>query len=76
MPKFSAGLLMYRIKDGIIQVLLAHPGGPFFKNKDEGSWTIPKGEPEPNEDLLITVQKEFQEEIAMIQEDRQSRFTG
>jgi hypothetical protein len=52
MPRISAGLLMYRIKDGAIQVLLAHPGGPYFVNKDEGAWSIPKGEIEPGEDLL------------------------
>jgi NUDIX domain len=51
-PRVSAGLLMYRIRDGKLQVLLVHPGGPFFKNKDEGAWTIPKGEVEPGEDLL------------------------
>jgi predicted NUDIX family NTP pyrophosphohydrolase len=45
MPRRSAGLLMYRIKDGVLQVLLAHPGGPHFVKKDEGAWTIPKGEP-------------------------------
>jgi len=45
MPRLSAGLLMYRIKDQILQVLLAHPGGPYFVNKDDGAWTIPKGEP-------------------------------
>jgi predicted NUDIX family NTP pyrophosphohydrolase len=44
-------------------VLLAHPGGPFFKNKDEGAWTIPKGEAEPGEDLLAAAQREFKEEI-------------
>ena len=42
MPRVSAGLLMYRFHDGKLQVLLAHPGGPFFKNNDEGAWTIPK----------------------------------
>ena len=46
MPRTSAGLLMYRIKDGTLQVLLAHPGGPYFVNKDEGAWSIPKGEPD------------------------------
>ena len=46
MPRLSAGLLMYRIKDGATEVLLAHPGGPFYGNKDEGAWSIPKGEPE------------------------------
>jgi hypothetical protein len=44
MPRISAGLLMYSIQEGKLQVLLAHPGGPLFKNKDEGVWTIPKGE--------------------------------
>jgi predicted NUDIX family NTP pyrophosphohydrolase len=62
MPRLSAGLLMYRIKDGAVQVLLAHPGGPYFTNKDEGSWTIPKGEPDDDEDLLVTAQREFEEE--------------
>ena len=50
MPRLSAGLLMYHIKDGVLQVLLAHPGGPFFANKDDGAWTIPKGEPDADEE--------------------------
>ena len=65
MPRLSAGLLMYRIKDGAIQVLLAHPGGPFFRNKDEGAWSIPKGEPDGEEDLLATAQREFEEETGV-----------
>ncbi len=65
MPRISAGLLMYRIKDGAVQVLLAHPGGPFFQNKDEGSWSIPKGEPEKDEDLLVAAQREFAEETGL-----------
>jgi len=65
MPRLSAGLLMYRIKDGAIQVLLAHPGGPYFVNKDDGDWSIPKGEPGPDEDLLLTAQREFQEETGL-----------
>jgi predicted NUDIX family NTP pyrophosphohydrolase len=65
MPRVSAGLLMYRLCNGKLQVLLAHPGGPFFKNKDEGSWTIPKGEVEPGEDLLETAKREFKEETGM-----------
>jgi len=65
MPRLSAGLLMYRIKDGAIQVLLAHPGGPFFRNKDEGDWSIPKGEPGPEEDLFLTAQREFEEETGL-----------
>ena len=65
MPRLSAGLLMYRIKDGGIQVLLAHPGGPFFQNKDDGAWSVPKGEPDADEDLLITAQREFEEETGI-----------
>jgi predicted NUDIX family NTP pyrophosphohydrolase len=65
MPRLSAGLLMYRIKDGAIQVLLAHPGGPYFRNKDEGDWSIPKGEPSPDEDLFLTAQREFEEETGL-----------
>jgi predicted NUDIX family NTP pyrophosphohydrolase len=56
---------MYRIKDGRIEVLLAHPGGPFFAKKDEGAWSIPKGEPDADEDLLVTAQREFKEETGI-----------
>jgi predicted NUDIX family NTP pyrophosphohydrolase len=65
MPRRSAGLLMYRIKDGATQVLLAHPGGPYFVKKDDGAWSIPKGEPDTEEDLLITAQREFEEETGV-----------
>lgn len=65
MPRLSAGLLMYRIKDGVLQVLLAHPGGPYFVKKDEGAWTIPKGEPDTDEGLLATAQREFEEETGI-----------
>ena len=65
MPRLSAGLLMYRIKDGAIQVLLAHPGGPYFAKKDDESWSIPKGEPGPDEDLFLTAQREFEEETGL-----------
>jgi predicted NUDIX family NTP pyrophosphohydrolase len=65
MPRISAGLLMYRTHSGNLQVLLAHPGGPFFKNKDDGSWTVPKGEVEEGEDLLSTAQREFKEETGI-----------
>jgi predicted NUDIX family NTP pyrophosphohydrolase len=65
MPRLSAGLLMYRIKDGVLQVLLAHPGGPFFAKKDEGAWSIPKGEPDADGDLLVTAQREFEEETGL-----------
>jgi predicted NUDIX family NTP pyrophosphohydrolase len=57
---------MYRTHVGELQVLLAHPGGPFFKNKDDGAWSIPKGEVEPGDDLLATAQREFEEETGVI----------
>jgi predicted NUDIX family NTP pyrophosphohydrolase len=65
MPRLSAGLLMYREKDGVLQVLLAHPGGPYFAKKDEGAWTIPKGEPDEGEDLLAAARREFEEETGI-----------
>ena len=65
-PRIAAGLLMFRVKDGVTQVLLAHPGGPFFRHKDEGDWTIPKGEPDSqDEDLLQTAKREFEEETGI-----------
>jgi predicted NUDIX family NTP pyrophosphohydrolase len=65
MPRTSAGLLMFRVKQGVAEVLLAHPGGPLFQNKDDGAWTIPKGEPNPGEDFLVTAQREFEEETGL-----------
>lgn len=65
MPRVSSGLLMYRIRDGKLQVLLAHPGGPLFQNKDDGVWTIPKGEIEPGEDMLEAAKREFEEETGI-----------
>ena len=64
-PRISAGLLMYRVSGNVLEVLLAHPGGPFFQNKDDGAWTIPKGEPEMGEDLLVAAQREFEEETGV-----------
>jgi predicted NUDIX family NTP pyrophosphohydrolase len=66
MARISAGLLMYRFRKGRLQVFLAHPGGPFFARKNEGYWTIPKGEPKPNEDLLEAAKREFQEETGIV----------
>lgn len=57
---------MYRIRDGNLQVFLAHPGGPLFRKKDEGHWTIPKGEPSGDEPLLKTAIREFEEETGVI----------
>ncbi len=61
----SAGLLMFRIRDGQLEVFVAHPGGPFFANKDAGHWTIPKGEVAPGEELLDTAVREFKEEVGL-----------
>ena len=63
--KVSAGLLMYRRRPGGLEVLLVHPGGPFWKNKDAGAWTIPKGEPAADEDLISAARREFVEEIGV-----------
>jgi predicted NUDIX family NTP pyrophosphohydrolase len=61
----SAGLLMFRRKGAGFEVLLVHPGGPFFRNRDKGAWTIPKGEAVPSEDLLGRAQIEFEEELGI-----------
>lgn len=65
MDKESAGLLMYRLREGALEVFLVHPGGPFFARKDAGAWTIPKGEPEPGESLEQTARREFEEETGL-----------
>src|SRR5882724_9292993 len=65
MPKISAGLLMYRVRGGELEFLLAHPGGPFWKDRDAGAWTIPKGELQPGEEPLVAAMREFQEEIGL-----------
>jgi predicted NUDIX family NTP pyrophosphohydrolase len=62
MPKQSAGILLYRKINNRLQVFLVHPGGPFFKNKDAGVWSIPKGEFLDDEDALVAAKREFQEE--------------
>ena len=63
--KVSAGLLMYRVREGRLEVFLAHPGGPFFAKKDEGHWSIPKGETGPGEDLVSAAMREFKEETGI-----------
>lgn len=57
---------MFRFRDGDLQVFLAHPGGPLFRNKDDGHWTIPKGEPPEDEPLIQTAIREFQEETGIV----------
>lgn len=64
MPKkISAGIVLFRINVQKAEVLLVHPGGPFWKNKDDGAWSIPKGEASENEDLLEVAKREFYEEL-------------
>jgi predicted NUDIX family NTP pyrophosphohydrolase len=66
MPKRSAGLLMYRRSGGVLEVLLVHPGGPFWMKKDAGAWSIPKGEYADGEEPLAAATREFQEETGLV----------
>jgi len=61
--KRSAGIVLYRLREGAPQVLLVHPGGPLWTRKDLGAWSIPKGEYEPAEDALAAARREFAEEL-------------
>jgi predicted NUDIX family NTP pyrophosphohydrolase len=63
MPKLSAGLLLYRISAGSVEVLIGHPGGPFWAKKDDGAWSIPKGEYTDGEDPWAAARREFEEEL-------------
>ena len=63
MPASSAGILMYRRTGKALEVLLVHPGGPFWRNKDDGAWSIPKGEMDEGEDPAEAALREFMEEI-------------
>lgn len=63
--KQSAGILAYRHSDDAIEVLIAHPGGPFWSKRDEGVWSIPKGEVEDGEDFLLAARREFTEELGV-----------
>jgi predicted NUDIX family NTP pyrophosphohydrolase len=71
MPKRSAGLLVYRrAADGGLEILLVHPGGPFWASKDDGAWSIPKGEiDDPAEDPLSVAVREFEEELGSAPRD-------
>jgi predicted NUDIX family NTP pyrophosphohydrolase len=62
MPKQSAGLLLFRENEGRLEVLLVHPGGPYWAKKDGGVWSIPKGELDGSEDALAAAKREFEEE--------------
>ena len=64
-PKLSAGVLVYRTRDGVVEVLIAHPGGPFWTRKDDGAWSIPKGEYADGDDAWAAAQREFGEELGL-----------
>ncbi len=59
----SAGILMYQVADGELRVLLVHPGGPFWRRRDDGAWSIPKGEVTAREDPMAAARREFAEEL-------------
>ena len=65
MHKLSAGLLLYRAQDGVVEVLIGHPGGPFWARKDDGAWSIIKGEYTDGEDPWTAAQREFEEEVGL-----------
>jgi predicted NUDIX family NTP pyrophosphohydrolase len=71
----SAGVLLYRMRNGALEVLLAHPGGPLWARKDAGAWSIPKGEFEPGEDPKRAAAREFQEEIGQALEGELAPLT-
>lgn len=63
MPKLSAGILLYRVRNNNVEVFLVHPGGPFWAKKDVGSWSLPKGEYADGEAPLAAAKREFAEEV-------------
>ena len=65
MPKLSAGIVLFRHRPAGLEVMLVHPGGPFWAKKDEGAWSIPKGLADEGEDLLAAAKREFLEETGM-----------
>jgi predicted NUDIX family NTP pyrophosphohydrolase len=65
MAKISAGILLFRRRPAGAQVLLVHPGGPFWANKDDGAWSMPKGLAEQGEDALAAAKREFYEETGL-----------
>jgi predicted NUDIX family NTP pyrophosphohydrolase len=68
MARVSAGLLLYRRRGEGIEVFLVHPGGPFWAKKDKAAWSIPKGEVDPDEDLLAAARREVLEETGLVVE--------
>lgn len=77
MPKLSAGLLLYRSGEGAVEVLLVHPGGPYWAKRDDGAWSLPKGEYGAHEDPLEVAIREFREELGVDPPgDRSPAFLG
>lgn len=76
MAKQSAGLLVYRTKNNAVEVLLVHPGGPYWAKKDEHAWSIPKGEFDEEEDPLTAAKREFREEIGKAAPDGNMQELG
>lgn len=76
MPPVSAGILLHRTREGALEVLLAHPGGPFWARRDEGAWSIPKGEVDTGEDPYAAAQREFAEELGAAPPDGDPRPLG
>jgi predicted NUDIX family NTP pyrophosphohydrolase len=77
MPKRSAGLLMHRSAAGPVEVLLVHPGGPFWAKRDDGAWSLPKGEYQEGEDPFEVALREFREELGVDPPgDRSAVFLG
>lgn len=72
----SAGVLLYRMDGGVTEVLIGHPGGPFWARKDDGAWSIPKGEYTPGEDPWQAARREFGEELGCPVPDGQRRDLG
>src|SRR6201997_5198926 len=68
MPQTSAGILLFRKRQAGVEVMLVHPGGPFWAKKDAGAWSIPKGLADEGEDLLAAAKREFLEETGMLVE--------
>ena len=65
MPKKSAGILLYRMRNKALELFLVHPGGPFWAKKDDGAWSIPKGEFDDDEEPLAAAKREFEEETGI-----------
>jgi predicted NUDIX family NTP pyrophosphohydrolase len=72
----SAGILLYRVRDGALEVLLVHPGGPLWARKDAGAWSIPKGEYGDGEEPLSAARREFEEELGSALPSCEPRYLG